>query len=127
MKLSINRVRRIIIDLDEYMHGDYPKKAREDIDEKYKKLEKIEKRIKLYTLIRAICYILLYVSVFYAVFGNVVIIGDLLGVITRISGVISSALLVLVIVMFNKIVNIAVSDAHTIASYIIAVSVKHQK
>ncbi|MFT4312755.1 MAG: hypothetical protein ACMXYF_06030 [Candidatus Woesearchaeota archaeon] len=129
-RYSIDRTTRISATLQpqiEFINKKCPKKVRETVNEKVVVLDVIRKRAKFLKTSRAICFILLYISLFGAIFGNFIILREAVLLATVISGILGTTILILLISVLTRAIDIAVSEAHIIASYIISTAVKYGK
>ena len=108
-----------------YIKKKCSKKVQAVVLKKKDDLKRIRKRVKWLKITRIICFIMLYVSLFGALFGNFIILREAVMLATVISGILGTTILLIIISILSRAIDIHVSEAHMIASFIIATSVKH--
>ena len=125
--ISINRADRIWDTIDpqyQKLKKHASKKIRNKVGSEKRKFDKIRKKLFLVGISKVICMILLYISAFSAILPFLSAIANVAGVVT---GLVGSGVLVAVLGFLTWIGNIYATDAQAIASYIIALTVKHDK
>lgn len=118
MVLSLNRIRRIHQRIVSY--EDVKNKRMTKLHEEFADILRTNTIVIIATFI---CYILLYVSIITSLFGDF----WLLSLVQQIVGVVGSTVLIIFITFLHWYMGILVSDAHTIASEIIALGEKYKK
>lgn len=127
-KYSTNQMTRLYFKLKPIILELIPKLKKQEkiiLKKKNQDLNKLYKRTNILYLIRGICFLLLYISIVSAFVGDIYIIGEAIGILSVISGILGTAVLLFALSISQKLISINLIEAHLIADYIIALQVKY--
>lgn len=125
---SIDRVTRLWAMIQPHIlhiNKKCPTEIKKEVKENTKRLKNIKKRVGILKIIRMVCFVGLYFSIFSAIFGNVFVLQPALVFAAMISGLLGSTILIVIIVLIGRAVDIHITEAHMIANFIMAIAVKY--
>ncbi|MBI2547904.1 hypothetical protein HYW21_01000 [Candidatus Woesearchaeota archaeon] len=124
---TLNIVERIWKKLEpmvDQLKKDCPSELKDEFEQHLKEFTIIRKKVNRLFIARVICYILLYISLFSLIFGNIAFVKEIINWIALFSGILGSSLLFIAIILLTQLINAYLNDAHLHADFIIAVYVR---
>lgn len=104
-----------------------PPPIKDEFEQHLKEFTVVRKKVNRFFTARSICYLLLYVSLFSLLFGNIAVVKEIINWIALFSGIIGSSLLIIAIIILTQIINTYLNDAHLHADFIIAMYVQSRQ
>lgn len=129
-KLSLDPLTKMKEKLKPYLTSDMqriPLSVKKEIKIHEHEFEKLHKKLKTVRFSRTICFALLYVSFLSTFIGDLFIVREIVQLITLLSGIVGSTVLIILIMIFTRLSEIYLSDAHTESAILIALITKYKK
>jgi len=125
--MSMNRIARIEESLRSFTEkfDQCPVKVREQLEQHMSSYKVIKRKTTVAYVALTLIYLMLYVSLISAILGDVLFLGEALVLFRVISGIVGTSVLLVIALFINRLLSVYVSDAHTLASIIIATVTKH--